>query len=62
LTTLSEALTAYHIFARTEGRSPRTIECITSSVHYFSDFLCLDQDISSITTIDLRQFIIALQE
>jgi len=62
LTTISEALTAYCICARAEGRSPRTIEWITSSVRYFSEFLGQDREISTIAANDLRQFIIALQE
>jgi len=61
LITLSDALTAYRICARAEGKSRRTIEWITSSVRYFSDFLGGDQDLSAITANDLRRFIIALQ-
>jgi integrase/recombinase XerD len=61
LTTLPDALTAYRICAKAEGKSPRTIEWITSSVRYFTSFLGDDQDISTITAIDLRRFIIALQ-
>jgi site-specific recombinase XerD len=61
LSTLSEALTAYCICARAEGKSPRTIEWITSSVGYFVDFLGGDQDIDRVTGDDLRRFIIALQ-
>ena len=61
MATLSDALTAYRICAQAEGRSPRTIEWITSSVRYFANFLGDDQDISTITANDLRRFIIALQ-
>jgi len=62
LSTLSDALTAYRICARAEGKSQRTIQWITSSVGYFSDFLGGDLDIEMITGNDLRRFIIALQD
>jgi len=61
LTRLSDALTAYRICAQAEGKSPRTIQWITSSIRYFAEFLGGDQDISTITANDLRRFIIALQ-
>jgi len=60
--TLSEALTAYRICAQAEGKSPRTVRWIISSVTYFSDFLGPErQAIDDLTGNDLRQFIIALQ-
>jgi site-specific recombinase XerD len=61
VTRLSDALTAYRICARAEGKSPRTIGWVTSSVGYFARFLGGDSDISVITTDDLRRFIITLQ-
>jgi site-specific recombinase XerD len=61
VTRVSEALTAYRICARAEGKSPRTIGWVTSSVGYFARFLGGDPDISSITADDLRRFIITLQ-
>lgn len=61
MTKLSDALAAYRICAKAEGRSDRTIGWATSSVGYFADFLGGDPDISSITADDLRRFIIALQ-
>jgi hypothetical protein len=61
MTTLSDALVAYRICAQAEGRSPRTIEWITSSVRYFSEFLGGDPELPNITQHDLRRFIIALQ-
>ncbi len=61
--TLSDALVAYRTYARAEGKSPKTIRWITSSVGYFSNFLGPErQDIASITGNDLRRFIIALQD
>jgi len=62
LTTFSDALAAYRICAKAEGKSPKTIRWVTSSVGYFSDFLGDNQKITTITANDLRHFIIALQE
>ena len=60
--TLSDALIAYRTYARAEGKSPKTVSWVTSSVGYFSDFLGPDgQDIANITGNDLRRFILALQ-
>ncbi|MCJ7575501.1 MAG: tyrosine-type recombinase/integrase [Dehalococcoidia bacterium] len=61
MTRISDALTAYRICAKAEGKSPRTIGWVTSSVGYFARFLGGDPDISSITADDLRRFIITLQ-
>jgi len=61
--TLQDGLVAYKTYARAEGKSPKTIRWITSSVGYFADFLGPDQqDISIITANDFRRFIIALQD
>ena len=60
--TLQDALVAYKTYARAEGKSPKTIRWITSSVGYFADFLGPDrQDIAGIAANDFRRFIIALQ-
>jgi site-specific recombinase XerD len=61
VTRLSDALTAYRICARAEGKSARTIGWVTSSVGYFAKLLGSHPDISSITADDLRRFIITLQ-
>ena len=59
---LQDALIAYKTYARAEGKSPKTVAWVVSSVGYFADFLGTDkQDIASITGHDLRRFIIALQ-
>ena len=59
---LQDALVAYKTYARAEGKSPKTIRWITSSVGYFADFVGMEhQAIDSITGNDLRRFIIALQ-
>ena len=60
MTTLAEALTAYRICAQAEGKSPKTVQWIMSSVTYFGEFLGPKrQDVDNITGNDLRQFIIA---
>ena len=61
--TIQDALVAYRTYARAEGKSPKTISWVVSSVGYFADFLGpKQQDISKIKGNDLRRFIIALQE
>jgi len=62
LTTLFDALAAYRICAKAEGKSPKTIKWVTSSVTYFSNFLGDNPDIEAITANDLRGFIIGLQD
>ena len=61
--TLQDALVAYKTYARAEGKSPKTVTWVASSVGYFADFLGSEQqDMGTITGNDLRRFIIALQE
>jgi len=60
--TLTEALAAYRICAQAEGKSPRTVTWIMSSVPYFEDYLGRDPDIATLTADDLRGFIIALRD
>jgi integrase/recombinase XerD len=60
--TLQDALIAYKTYTRAEGKSPKTVAWVVSSVGYFANFLSPDkQDIASVTGHDLRRFIIALQ-
>ena len=60
--TLQDALVAYKTYARAEGKSPKTVTWVVSSVGYFAKFLSPEQqDIGTITGNDLRRFIIALQ-
>jgi len=61
LMTLSEALTAYRICAKAEGKSARTIDWVTDSVRYFAAFAG-DIPPEKLTASHLRQFIIALQQ
>jgi len=61
--TLQDALVAYRTYARAEGKSPKTVAWVASSVGYFAEFLSPgQQDISTITGNDLRRFIIALRD
>jgi len=63
MATLADALAAYRICAQAEGKSPKTVRWVTTSVTYFSQFLGPDnQDIDAITGNDLRRFIIELQQ
>jgi integrase/recombinase XerD len=61
--TLQDALVAYRTYTRAEGKSPKTVAWVVSSVGYFAEFLGPEQrDIGTITSNDLRRFIIALQD
>ena len=61
--TIQDALVAYRTYAKAEGKSPKTISWVVSSVGYFAEFLSpKQQDIGTIKGNDLRRFIIALQE
>jgi site-specific recombinase XerD len=60
--TLQDALVAYKTYARAEGKSPKTVAWVASSVGYFGEFLGSEkQGIGTVTGNDLRRFIIALQ-
>jgi hypothetical protein len=61
--TLQDALVAYRICVKAEGKSSKTVVWVTSSVNYFSNFLGPEhQDIATISANDVRRFIIALRE
>lgn len=61
--TLQDALVAYRTYARAEGKSPKTVAWVVSSVGYFAEFVGSEQqDIGTITGNDMRRFIIALQD
>lgn len=61
--TIQDALTAYRTYAKAEGKSPKTISWVTSSMGYLAEFLGpKQQDIGMIKGNDLRRFIIALQD
>ena len=53
--TLQDALVAYKIYAKAEGKSPKTVAWVASSVGYFAEFLGPEQqDIGVITDNDCR--------
>jgi site-specific recombinase XerD len=57
--TIEQGLQAYRIYAQAAGRSPRTIEWVTRSMHHFIEFLGNGKRYcSQITANDLRRFII----
>jgi integrase/recombinase XerD len=61
--TLQDALVAYRTYAQAEGKSPKTVAWVVSSVGYFANFLGPErQDLDDITGNDMRRFIIALRE
>jgi site-specific recombinase XerD len=61
--TLQDALVAYRTYARAEGKSPKTVAWVVSSVGYFASFLGPErQDIGDITGNEMRQFTIALRD
>jgi site-specific recombinase XerD len=62
LATLSDALTAYSICAKAEGKSPRTVSWTGDAIRYFGSFLGGDAELQDITANELRRFIIALQQ
>ncbi len=37
--TLQDALVAYRTYAKAEGKSPKTISWVTSSMGYFAEFI-----------------------
>ena len=62
MATLSDGLTAYRVCAKAEGRSPRTIEWVTSSMRYFMQFLGGDPPIDAIGPNQFRAFVNALRD
>ena len=63
-TPLNQLITAYRLCASTEGKSPKTIKIVTSSVKYLEQFLNsqgLPTDVTHISHNELRFFIDYLQ-
>ena len=61
---LSQLITAYRLCASTEGKSPKTIQIVTSSLKYLEQFLnsqSLPTDVTLISHNELRFFINYLQ-
>ena len=62
MTTLTDGLRIYRVVARPENPSPRTVEWITCSVCWFMEFLGTDPNLGTISSADLRDFVLALQQ
>jgi len=59
---LGDALIAYKVGAKAEGKSPKTISWVLSACKYFAQFLGgEDKEVEPIIADDLRRFILALQ-
>ncbi len=64
-TRLPELLEGYRLSAQAEGKSHNTIALVQASVRYFQEFLAakgLPTDINEVHIVELRRFIISLQE
>lgn len=64
-TQLDNLIQGYKLCARTEGKSPKTIEITTTAVTTLRDFLEVKRfstDVSEIGTLELREFILHLQQ
>ena len=64
LAALDHLITGYQLCATTEGKSPNAIAIVTNSVSYFQDFLTSvgrSKDVTHISQIELRAFILYLQ-
>ena len=62
---LDNLIQGYRLYARTEGKSPKTIEVTTTAVTSLRDFLeakGFSTDIGEIGTLELREFILHLQQ
>lgn len=64
-TRLGNLIQGYRLYARTEGKSPKTIRITTTAVNTLRDFLevrGLPTDVTEIGTQELRKFILHLQQ
>ena len=64
-TQLDNLIQGYILYARTEGKSPKTIEITTTAVTTLRDFLETKEfstDACEIGTLELREFILHLQQ
>jgi len=64
-TRLDNLIQGYRLYARTEGKSPKTIRITTTAVNTLRDFLearGLPTDVTEIDTQELREFILHLQQ
>jgi len=64
-TDLARLIPGYRFYARTEGKSDKTIAIVVNSVTYLENFLNsegLPADVSTIGTREIRAFILHLQQ
>jgi len=64
-TQLDNLIQGYRLYARTEGKSPKTVEITTTAVTTLRDFLeakGFPTDVVEIGTLELREFILHLQQ
>jgi len=64
-TQLDNLIQGYKLCARTEGKSPKTIEITTTAINTLRDFLetrGFPTDVGEIGTLELREFILHLQQ
>jgi site-specific recombinase XerD len=59
---IDSLLNRYALTAKSEGKSPATIEHTTRVVKFFTEFLGGIADVRTVTGDDLRRFILALQQ
>ena len=63
-TDLARLIQGYRLYARTEGKSDKTIAIVANSVRYFEEFLHsegLPTDVGGIGPTEIRAFILYLQ-
>jgi site-specific recombinase XerD len=62
---LDKLLEGYRLSSRSEGKSPKTISIVESSVRYLDEFLAshnLSNDVTNIGVEELRRFVVYLRE
>jgi site-specific recombinase XerD len=59
---IDSLLNRYALTAKSEGKSPATIEHTTRVVRFFTDFLGGITDVRTVKADDLRRFVLALQQ
>jgi len=61
MTDVNSVITKYSLSARAEGHSENTVKHTVNSVNYFATFLGGIDDVSKVTTDDLKRFIVDLR-
>jgi len=58
---VNSVITKYSLSARAEGLSEKTVKHTVNSVNYFANFLDGINDVSKITSDDLKRFLVDLR-